>query len=35
MRGEGFESLRWASQPVMAAAGVQEDWPRLEPRVIR
>jgi type II secretory pathway component GspD/PulD (secretin) len=35
MQGEGFESLRWASQPVMAAAGVQEDWPRLEPRVIR
>jgi general secretion pathway protein D len=35
MKGENFEGLRWASQPVMAAAGIQDDWPRLEPRVIR
>jgi type II secretory pathway component GspD/PulD (secretin) len=35
MKGENFEGLRWASQPVMAAAGIHDDWPRLEPRVIR
>jgi hypothetical protein len=35
MKGEGIDGLRWASQPVMSAAGVQDDWPRLEPRVIR
>jgi hypothetical protein len=35
MQDENFESLRWASQPLMAAAGIEDDWPRLEPRVIR
>ncbi len=35
MRAESFEDLRWASAPVLAEAGLDDGWPRLEPRVIR
>ncbi len=35
MRAESFEDLRWASAPAIAAAGVDDSWPKLEPRVIR
>jgi type II secretory pathway component GspD/PulD (secretin) len=35
MRAEGFEDLRYVSAPDLAEAGVDDGWPRLEPRVMR
>lgn len=35
VKSESFEDLRWVSAPELAAAGVDDGWPRLEPRVIR
>lgn len=35
MRERGFEDLKRASVAPMAAAGVDDGWPKLEPRVMR
>ena len=35
LRSRSFEDLRYVSQPVMAAAGIEDGWPVLEPRVMR
>ncbi len=35
MRSDSFEDLRFFTAPELAAAGVDDDWPRLEPRVMR
>jgi general secretion pathway protein D len=35
MQDEMFEDLRWVSRPAMTAAGIEDGWPKLEPRVIR
>jgi len=35
LRGQGFEELRYLSGSEMAEAGIEDSWPRLEPRIIR
>ena len=35
LRSRGFEDLKYLSKPAMRAASVDDDWPKLEPRVIR
>lgn len=35
MRSETFEDLRYQSEQDLARAKVEDDWPKLEPRVIR
>jgi hypothetical protein len=35
MREESFEDLRYFTAPELAAAGVDDGFPRLEPRVMR
>ena len=35
LRGQGFEELRYLSGREMADAGIEDPWPRLEPRIIR
>jgi len=35
LRGQGFEELRYLSGRELADAGIEDSWPRLEPRLIR
>jgi type II secretory pathway component GspD/PulD (secretin) len=35
MKAENFEDLRYASTAELAEAGLDDGWPRLEPRVMR
>jgi general secretion pathway protein D len=35
LRSRSFEDLRYASEPAAAAAGIDDGWPEVEPRVIR
>jgi hypothetical protein len=35
MRASSFEDLKYASKGDLAAAGVDDGWPKLEPRVMR
>lgn len=35
LRNESFADLRHATRPVALEAGIDEGWPRLEPRWIR
>jgi type II secretory pathway component GspD/PulD (secretin) len=35
MKSGSFEDLKYTSEEVMAVAGVDDGWPKLEPRVIR
>ena len=35
MRGATFEELKYASEPMLQAAGIDDGWPELEPRLIR
>ncbi len=33
--GGSFEDLKWSSSKALKTAGIQDDWPVLEPRVMR
>ncbi len=35
LRKRGFEDLKYLSKPAMSAASIEDEWPTLEPRVIR
>ena len=35
MRASGFDDLKYVSKSDLAAAGVDDGWPKLEPRVMR
>jgi general secretion pathway protein D len=35
LRGRGFEDLKYVSEQDVARAGVDDGWPKVEPRVIR
>ena len=35
LRSPSFEDLRYASAPALATAGIEDDCPVVEPRVIR
>jgi hypothetical protein len=35
LRSQSFEDLRYVSEKQLAAAGVDDGWPRVKARVIR